>query len=76
MKKHIIEVKVKAGAKSRNIEEMDDGTYKIKTPIAPEKGKANKAVIEILSKHLGIPRSNIRLVSGVSSVNKRFRIIV
>ncbi len=74
MGEHIIEVKVKAGAKSRSIERMDDGTYKIKTPVAPEKGKANKAVVEILSKHLDIPKSQISLVSGQTSSTKRFKI--
>lgn len=71
---HIIEVKVKAGAKSRSIEKMDDGTYKIKTPVVPEKRRANKAVVEILSKHLDIPKSNIQLISGASSSHKRFKI--
>lgn len=74
MGSHIIEVKVKAGAKSRSIEELDDGSYKIKTPIIPEKGKANKAVVDILSKHLDIPKSQIFLISGQASSIKRFKI--
>lgn len=74
MGERTIEVKVKAGARSRNIEKMDDGTYKIKTPVAPEKGKANEAVVGILANHLGISRSDIQLISGASSSYKRFKI--
>lgn len=74
MEERIIEMKVKAGARSKSIEILKDGTYKIKTPIAPEKGRANKAVVEILANHLGIPKSYIQLIRGASSSHKRFKI--
>jgi hypothetical protein len=39
---------------------------------APEKGKANKAVIELLSKLLGLRKSQIELLAGETSSQKRF----
>ncbi len=41
---------------------------------SPEKGKANKAVIELMAKALGLRKSQIELISGESSHQKRFLI--
>jgi len=75
MTERIITVKVRARARERSITAAPDGTFKIKTTVAPEKGKANADVVEILAEHLGLPRSCIELVSGETSATKRFRII-
>ena len=36
----------------------------------PEKGKANKAVINLLSEFLRIPKSTIQIKSGLGKINK------
>ncbi|KKO21004.1 MAG: hypothetical protein BROFUL_00253 [Candidatus Brocadia fulgida] len=41
---------------------------------APEKGKANKAVIELLADILRINESSIHIISGESSRDKRLMI--
>ena len=38
----------------------------------PEKGKANKAIIKLLSKHFKKPKSKIKLVKGEKSKTKVF----
>jgi len=53
---------------------LPDGTWNIRIAAAPEKGKANRALIEFLSKHLGIPKSRIRIVSGETSRLKRLQV--
>lgn len=40
---------------------------KVKVTAAPEDGKANKAVIELLAKTFHIPKSKIEIVSGSTS---------
>jgi uncharacterized protein (TIGR00251 family) len=47
---------------------------KVAVTQAPEKGKANKAVIEVLAKALGVKRSQIELLSGETSQQKKFLI--
>ena len=42
---------------------------------APEKGKANKAIVAILSDALDTPKSSIELVAGDTSPQKRFLIV-
>jgi uncharacterized protein YggU (UPF0235/DUF167 family) len=36
----------------------------------PERGRANEAVLELLSASLGVPRADMRLVAGVTSRDK------
>jgi len=45
---------------------------KIKVTAAPEKGKANIAVIEVLSKYFNLKKSQVQLSSGETSRNKTF----
>ncbi|MGY5779888.1 DUF167 domain-containing protein [Rhizobium sp. LEGMi135b] len=47
---------------------------KARVSVAPEKGKANKALIALLSKSLGIPKSTLTLISGDTARKKILRI--
>jgi uncharacterized protein (TIGR00251 family) len=38
--------------------------WKVKVNAAPERGRANEAVLRLLSDRLGLPRSELTLVSG------------
>jgi uncharacterized protein (TIGR00251 family) len=40
---------------------------KVQVTAAPERGKANDAVIGVLSEALGVPRSAVRIVAGETS---------
>jgi len=51
-----------------------DGTWKIKVAAAPEKGQANRALLEFLSEHLNVAKSRIRIMSGETSQLKRIRV--
>jgi uncharacterized protein (TIGR00251 family) len=44
-----------------------DNTLKIKVKAPPEKGKANKAVIKLLEKHLMLPKGSVNIETGQSS---------
>lgn len=46
----------------------------IKLTAAPVKGAANKALILFLSKRLGVSRSDISIVGGETSRDKRLRV--
>ena len=47
-----------------------DGALHVRVRAAPEDGKANDAVLEILREALGLPRSAARIVGGASSREK------
>ena len=47
---------------------------KVRVTAIPEKGKANKALIALVAKSLGIPKSSVSLASGDTSRKKILRI--
>ena len=67
-------MKVKAKARQERVEKVSEGQYKVWVKAAPEKGKANEAVVEALSECLGIPKSRIKIVSGQTSTQKTFEV--
>jgi uncharacterized protein (TIGR00251 family) len=54
----------KAGADGR--EELE-----VRVSAAPADGEANEAVIKLLSKQLGVPKSSMAIVSGEAARHKR-----
>ncbi len=44
--------------------------WKVRVAAAPERGKANEAVLTLLADTLAVPRSNVTLVSGGGSRDK------
>jgi uncharacterized protein YggU (UPF0235/DUF167 family) len=65
-------VRVKPGSrKGPLVEVADDGELTVYVPERAVEGKANEAVVKLLAKHLGVLRSRLELVSGVTSRVKR-----
>ena len=48
------------------VEQRDDGTavLRLRVKAVPDKGKANAAVIALLAKPLGVPKSSISVTTG------------
>jgi uncharacterized protein (TIGR00251 family) len=53
---------------------LPDGTWKVKVAAIPEKGKANRELIEFLAQKLSVAKTRIHIVSGESSALKRIRV--
>jgi len=71
-----IGVKVKAGSGREKIEKIDDANYAVWVKAKPTDGKANEAVVKALSKHFDTAKSNITLVTGRTSKQKIFSIVI
>jgi uncharacterized protein len=69
-----IQVSVKTGAKKTEVIILDAKHFAVHIPQAPEKGKANDAILKALADHLGISPSRIILLRGQKSKNKLFEI--
>lgn len=69
-----LNVKVVPGASRTAIAGRYGDGIKVRVAAAPEKGKANAAVIEVLAKALGVKVGQIELVSGQTQPRKVFRI--
>lgn len=70
-----INVKVVPGAKVEQIQESIGDDIKVWVRGKPVEGEANKAVIELLSKHYKVPKSCVKIVLGQKSRNKVIEII-
>ena len=51
-----------------------DGRLTLSVRAAPTDGEANAAVIQVLAKALGVPKSNVQIVRGARSREKSVRI--
>jgi hypothetical protein len=66
-----IQVKVKPRSKTEDVtREMDGDVYVVRVKEPPVGGRANRAVLKLLAKHLGVPESRLSIVSGLTSKNK------
>jgi len=69
----IFNVRVSPHAKQSQVLEKD-GVLHVYTNVAPEKGKANNAVIELLADYFKVPKTTITIVRGLSSRTKVVKI--
>ncbi len=58
---------VHPNSRTDSVEKQSDGTYFVKVKAPADKGKANAAVVKLLSKQFS---ANVRIVSGLKSHNK------
>lgn len=70
-----IQVKVKPKSREEKVVQLDSTHYVVYVKEAPDKGKANKAVIESLSAHFHVPKSLIKITSGLTSKQKHVEIL-
>src|SRR5437868_15409861 len=59
-----IRLRVKAGANRAPVVERQGDAWKVRVAEAPERGRANEAVLRLLAEALTLPRTALTLVSG------------
>jgi len=64
-----IQVKVKPNSRTEEVSQ-ESGSYIVRVKAPPREGKANLAVIKLLAEHFGVPKSQIRILSGFGGRNK------
>lgn len=70
----IFPVKVVPAGSKTSVEGAYGDMLKVKLSAAPEKGKANEALIEFLAEKLSVKRKNVKIVSGLTSKVKQVAI--
>jgi uncharacterized protein (TIGR00251 family) len=68
----ILPVHAQPGARKAGIVGEHAGALKVAVTAPPEDGRANKALVELLAKKLGLKRSQVTLLSGQTSREKQF----
>ena len=62
-------IRVTPHAKRNKVVESD-GVLRVYTTVAPENGRANSAVIELLSEYFNVPKSRINIIRGLTGRDK------
>lgn len=65
-----IRLRVRPGARRTAIVGLHGGALKVSVCAAPERGRANEAVAELLAARLGIAPSAVRLIAGHGAPDK------
>ena len=66
-----ISVTVRPDSREEKVEEQEDGSYLVKVKAPAERGRANAAVVKLLSKYFN---SEVRIVSGFTSRHKTIEV--
>src|SRR5947209_10744742 len=70
----VLPVRARPGARKAGVLGEQAGALKVAVTAPPEDGRANKALAETLREVLGLKRSQVELLSGDKSRDKRFLI--
>lgn len=64
-------VRAHPGARRNAVTGVRQGALCVAVTAAPERGKANRAIVKLLAEKLGVRPSAIEVTSGVASTEKR-----
>ncbi|MHC4546055.1 MAG: DUF167 domain-containing protein [Planctomycetota bacterium] len=71
----VFAVKAVPGSSRTAVCGLLDEMVKIKVSSAPEKGKANKCLLDFLAKQLGVKKNAVKIVSGKSNPVKGVQVL-
>ena len=70
----VLAVRAQPGARRVGVQGEQGGALKVAVSAPPQDGRANQALAEALRQALGVRRSQVELLSGQTSRDKRFLI--
>jgi len=62
-----LRVRVKPGAHAERVSREPDGSLLVSVTARAQEGKANAAVVKAVAAFLGVPKTSVRIRSGLSS---------
>jgi len=70
----VLPVRAQPGARRAGVQGERNGALKVAVTAPPEDGRANQALVELLREVLDVKRSQVELLSGQTSREKKFLI--
>ena len=67
----VIRVKAKPNARSEGVFGVVNEQLVVAVRTPPERGKANEAIVKIVARWLGVPKSSLEILSGAAARDKR-----
>ncbi len=71
----LVEIKVKPNSSKPRIEKAADGSLVAFLRSPPVEGKANEELLRRVAEHFGVPKSRVRIKSGLASRKKIIEIV-
>jgi len=71
----LIKVKVFTGSKKQEVVQKNEDSFEVRIKSKPEKGLANKEVVEVLASYFNISTSDLKLIKGHKQRSKIFKLI-
>lgn len=68
----VIRIKARPGARRNAFAGLHDGALRVDVTAAPEKGKANEAIVSLLAKQFQLSKSQVELISSPANPQKKF----
>jgi uncharacterized protein (TIGR00251 family) len=69
-----IKVRVMPNSGREGVEKQGE-EYIVRVKAPPQEGKANEAVLKLIASHLKVPRSSVKIVSGLTGRHKIIEIV-
>lgn len=69
------QVRVKPNSSEQKIEEFGDHRYLVYVEAPAEDNEANIEMLKMMGKHLGVPSTKLRIISGASNKDKTVEVI-
>jgi hypothetical protein len=73
-KEVVFEIKAFPGSKETSVKEGRDKMLSVRVNKAPEDGKANKEIVELIAKTLNLRKYQVSIISGLKSKIKKIKI--
>lgn len=65
-----ISITLKPNARHEKVEKINNSEYHVAVNAPPLEGRANERLIEVLAKYFVVPKSSVRILSGLKSKKK------
>jgi len=70
----VLRIKVRAGGRGDSLAPIQNGRLRVTVTQPAERGKANRAVVKLLAKQLDVRSSQLQILRGETSAEKRLLI--
>jgi len=71
----VLSLRVTPKAARETVRVQQGGGIRVTVTVVPEKGKANAAVIGLMSRALKVPKSRLEIVKGAQGRDKKLKIL-
>ncbi len=71
----LIRVHVTPNAREVSVTKVDESVFEVRVDERAIHGRANKRLLEIMAKHLGVPKSKVFIVRGAKTRDKIIEVV-